>query len=104
MGELPTTRSEDIAHKCDVKTCVNPDHLERISHLQNVRDAFDRGLADGRIGSNSCFSKLTEQDVREIRQKYVPWKYPSTKLAKEYSVRCNTIFDIVKRKKWKHVI
>ena len=35
-----------IAHKCDVKGCVNPRHLENITTSQNNKDAYARGLVD----------------------------------------------------------
>lgn len=33
-----------ILHSCDIKGCVNPDHLSVGTRSQNVRDAFARGL------------------------------------------------------------
>ena len=33
-----------VCHKCDVKRCVNPDHLEVGSPRKNTQDAYDRGL------------------------------------------------------------
>jgi len=46
---------------------------------------------------------LTEKDVIEIRKKYIPRKYSSYKLAKEYGVGRVTINDIIKRRTWLHV-
>lgn len=37
-------RSEIIGHKCDNKTCCNPEHLENIPQGKNVKDGYDRGL------------------------------------------------------------
>lgn len=37
-------RSEIIGHKCDNKTCCNPEHLENIPQGTNVKDAYVRGL------------------------------------------------------------
>lgn len=32
-----------VLHKCDNKGCVNPDHLQIGTQLENVRDSIDKG-------------------------------------------------------------
>jgi hypothetical protein len=54
-------------------------------------------------GGNSIFTKLTEQQVREIRDKYIPRKYSLRKLAKEYGVSEPNIYMIIKYISWKHI-
>lgn len=34
---LPGDPPSDVDHKCENKRCVNPDHLERVPHPENVR-------------------------------------------------------------------
>ena len=46
-------------------------------------------------GSDSCLSKFTKEQIRDIRQKYIPCKYTISKLAKEYNVGMTTIHNIV---------
>lgn len=41
-GNIPTGLI--VAHKCDNKICVNPNHLEAVSFSKNNSDAFTRGL------------------------------------------------------------
>lgn len=48
--------------------------------------------------------KLTEEQVREIRRKYVPFKYGYRKLAAEYHVSFKSIGRIITRETWKHVV
>jgi len=38
-GEIPPSR--EIDHLCGVKSCVNPDHLEAVSHSVNVRRGWN---------------------------------------------------------------
>jgi hypothetical protein len=34
-----------VGHKCDVKLCCNPEHLEHITHKENMRQMKERGRA-----------------------------------------------------------
>lgn len=54
-------------------------------------------------GENSGSSKLIEEQVLEIRDKYKPRIYTRKKLATEYSVSEHTIKDILARRTWKHI-
>jgi len=55
------------------------------------------------IGEKAGNVKLTEQQVLEIRAKYIPRVYSSTKLAQEYDVSQGMIMSIVKRRNWTHI-
>ena len=93
-GELPTPPLI-IRHKCKSKNCVNPEHLEPGTKKQNqadrVRDGTDsRGEKHGQV-------KLTEMQVKEIRQRHTE---KQTDLAKEFGVANNTISKIILRKYW----
>ena len=48
--------------------------------------------------------KLTEAQVVEIREKYIPRKYSTRRLAKEYGVSQPVVHDIVKYISWKHIV
>lgn len=54
-------------------------------------------------GSKSGNSVLTERQVIEIRKKYIPIKYGSVKIGKEYNVSSTNIHSIIKRKTWRHI-
>lgn len=55
------------------------------------------------FGEKSANVKLTNDQVLEIRNKYIPRVYSTTKLAKEYSVTQGTIMNIIKKRGWKHL-
>lgn len=62
-----------VCHKCNNKRCVNPDHLYLGTNRQNVLDAIRDGLYANRKyarGSKASHAKLTDDQVREIRDKY----------------------------------
>lgn len=100
-GELPAEL--DVLHTCDNPTCVNPSHLFLGTDVDNMRDkvAKDRQCK----GESHGMSKLTEEQVLEIRRRYKRYaKVDNTvTLAREFGVHQSRIFDIVNRKKWKHI-
>ena len=85
-------------NKADNRSC----NLEWVSHQQNIRHSFDFGLQNNR-GENNPISKLTEQDVLEIRAKFKPRIYGRKELALEYNVKEATIKDVILRKSWNHI-
>jgi hypothetical protein len=42
LAKGPIPEGLDVRHKCDNRKCINPDHLEVGTRLQNMRDAVDR--------------------------------------------------------------
>ena len=89
-----------IRHKCRSRNCCNPEHLETGTPQQNADDRErDETTARGeKIGT----SKLTEQQVREIRA--IPRKRNFLQaLADKYDVSIFTIREVRKFKTWKHI-
>lgn len=106
-GEI--TGKMQVLHDCDIRSCVNPSHLYLGSHKQNMNDRNTRnrqakgekhGMFGGGIrGSANKRSKLTEQDVLEIRAS----KEQHCNLAKHFGVTQSAIWNIINRKTWKHL-
>jgi hypothetical protein len=71
------------------------DNLEWTTALGNRRHAMENKLWGKNILDKR---KLTDTQVMEIRQKYVPRKYSMYKLADEYNVSQKTIFEIINHK------
>jgi hypothetical protein len=88
-GAIP--KGLDVLHKCDVRQCINPDHLFLGTHTDNMRDM----TAKGRHGMTT----LTEDDVRAIRAA----SGTQQALADRYNVSQSIISDIKIRKSWKHL-
>ena len=67
-GEIP--EHLDVLHKCDVPACVNPAHLFLGTHLDNMRDCVAKGrhAINPRYGEANPMSKLTNDQVEEIRR------------------------------------
>lgn len=89
-----------ICHKCDQRSCINPDHLFIGTYKDNSQDASQKHkifLARGELNGNS---KLKRIQVHEIR-KLCP-SVPGTELAKRYKVHKSTISLIIKGRNWKY--
>ena len=60
----------DICHRCDERRCVNPDHLFVGTRSDNMVDCREKGRlrTPFKKGQRASTSKLTEDQVREIRR------------------------------------
>lgn len=94
-----------VCHKCDNRKCVNPDHLFLGTQKENIQDMIqkNRRVITPSIGSKNGSAKLSEEQVKEIREKFIPRKVTVKMLAEEYGVSAATIEAIVLRKTWKHI-
>lgn len=54
-------------------------------------------------GETAGLTKLTDKKVIKIRKLYIPQKYGIYILSKRFSVAPCTIYNIIKRKTWKHI-
>lgn len=97
----PIPRHLNVLHRCDNKRCVRPDHLFLGTQKTNVRDC----VAKGRIsrGEHRPQHKLTENQIREIRQRYETGTGTYRGMAAEYGVQTCLIYKIIKRTAWRHV-
>lgn len=104
-GEIPS--GLEILHSCDVRHCVNPDHLSVGTRGENVRDMHRKGR-DNKTppfqGEEAPNAKLTEAGVREIRRLYAGGTYTQRQLAKQFDVSQKTIMWIINRITWKHIL
>ena len=107
IGPIPTGLF--VCHHCDNPACVNPKHLFLGTAADNTRDMWNKGRAyagfrvhppDNSREKNPRH-KLTEGQVKEIRERYVPYKVSTYKLAKEYGVTQQNVSYIVNNKSWR---
>lgn len=93
-GEIP--KGMCVCHTCDIRHCVNPDHLWVGTNNENMKDMSLKGR---------IHSRLTPENVREIRDAYEnKWYYGiSRDLALKFNVHNSHICKIVKNKKRLHV-
>jgi hypothetical protein len=106
-GLIPSIKSQSdndrVLHTCDNPSCVNPKHFFIGSQQDNVDDMVKKGRDNKVKGEAVSISKLTEQDVIEIRGIYAVGTISQRSLASIYGVDHSTIWAIVNRKTWAHV-
>ena len=87
-------------HTCDVKHCVNPDHLYLGTHADNMRDRNMKGrLAHSERHGNT---KLTTPQVLAIRR-LAARDFTRRELADLYGVSPECIRDIANHRNWSYV-
>ena len=93
----------EVNHKFGVKLDNYFKNLEWCTDAQNKRHALQFGLMQS--GHDYPTSKLTEKDVRYIRENYKPHdkEFGEVALAKKFKVHSNTIDDILRFKRYKNV-
>lgn len=78
-------------------------NLEWCSPKQNISHTRKSGRSVDVRGEKCGTHILSEDQVKEIRRKYVPYKIGYAKLSKEYGVAHTTIRAIISRQTWKHL-
>jgi hypothetical protein len=112
-GAIPDRKH--VCHSCDVRNCVNPEHLWLGTHSDNMRDMHAKGRASdnrgranplaGHPGESNCKAKLTEADVQWIRANYYRGGYRNplgqAGMARRFDVTVSTIHGVVTGRTWK---
>ena len=105
-----------VCHRCDNPLCVNPTHLFLGLHAANVADKVSKnrqakGDANGARtrpetrarGEKQGRSKLTAEQIIQIRSLYATGRVFQRQLAVEFGVSGAAIGYIVRRKAWAHI-
>ena len=89
-----------VNHKNGNKKDCSVDNLEWATYSSNNQHAYDTGLKPK--GSDFYNARLTEQDVKEIRQlgKYTTYE----EIASKYNVNKATVRDVLLNRTWRNVI
>ncbi len=90
-----------VCHKCDVRTCVNPEHLFLGTHAENMKDMQQKGRSPH--GDKHSRSKLTSEQVRRIKAMLAEGFMRMSDIAREFGVTHATIGCIARGTSWRHV-
>lgn len=119
-----------VCHRCDTPACVRVDHLFLGTAADNNADARSKGrnafgerhglklhpecaargdrngsrrFPEKQRGTNNGQSKLSEQQVFEIRRIAAEASVPQTVIAAQFGVTQSVVSNILNRKRWAHV-
>lgn len=90
-----------VCHRCDVRSCINPDHLFLGTHKDNSDDKYAKGrdrLAACASGEAHASAKLTWAAVDEIRR--LAGVIPQAEIGKRFGIHQSHVSAVVLRKKW----
>lgn len=112
-----------VLHRCDNRCCVRPDHLFVGTPADNSADMVAKaraasGSRNARFGAkdfpqptrerrargeHNGWARLTEDDVRVIREAYATGQWRQVDLAERFGTPQTNISRIVNRRAWAHV-
>lgn len=92
-----------VMHTCDNPRCINPAHLRLGTQDENMKDMQGKGRMSE--GSKHYISKLTEEDVKYIRENYIPRhpEFGGKALAAKFGINPASLCQTRKGLRWKSV-
>jgi hypothetical protein len=90
-----------VCHRCDNRSCVNPDHLFLGTAKDNMVDASDKMRMSH--GEHHHETTLTEEMVTALRAEYATTGKSTRDLAQEFGISPSSAWRIINRKTWKHI-
>jgi len=99
VGRIP--KDKLICHRCDCRLCQNPEHMFIGTNQSNQEDMIRKNRQRGPVGEKNSSSKLTVENVLEIRRLHSEQSIKS--LAQQFKVSKTTIERVINRTTWKHL-
>lgn len=104
VWEPSVTERKLVLHTCDVPLCCNPKHLYAGNFADNSRDKVARGRSNNVRGMAHYCSRLTEEQVADIRKLYRVSRPSYASVGRQYGVASNAVRKIVLGISYAHLI
>ena len=92
----------EVNHKNGIKWDNRVENLEWVTKSENMSHAKSTGLFNNG-GENHYNTKLTKEQIIQIRELYATKKYTQKQLGKMFGIKTRTISDIINKKSWNHI-
>jgi hypothetical protein len=104
-GEIPDKMY--VCHTCDVKLCVNPDHLWLGTQQQNMQDAKKKGrlvMPEGRRFTDGNKPLNRVQSEEQVKQMKIALKNMTiAQVAKQFKVKESFVKDLSSGRTYKNI-
>ncbi len=93
----------EVNHKNNNPSNNKKFNLEWCTHSQNMLHAFKTKSKIMMKGEDCPWSKLTEEQVKDIRNRWKIGAYNMREIAEYFKLNKTTVWEIIHRKIWRHI-
>jgi hypothetical protein len=90
-------------HIDGIKTNNNIDNLEWVTASRNMEHSYELNLREPRKGEKNCGAKLTEIQVKQLKDLHMTGQYKQRELAEIFLISDSQVSRIVNNNQWKHL-
>jgi len=92
-----------LMHTCDNPSCVNPAHLLEGTQQDNMNDMKVKGRGKSPKGEDNGQSKLTNAQVKELREEYATGMISASKISERLGMNQSCIYRMLKSQTYSSV-